>query len=709
MLDMAVVIPQLAKYGGAERLVVECLSRWQHKHKITVYAQQINKAMLTEHGIAKDVTFAQLSPSIEDNTFSFLLNGTFMPKAWSGEIGQHDVYNTHLWPLHLLDVAPAVWYPHEPLRMLYDLKSNTDIVSITSEKERRTHIYPKYEYDVVQRKYFQPMLRTATAFDQVGTPYRIVANSRYSAEYIRTIYDREVSRVVYPGVTPEDFLPPMSSEYVLTVGQLWAHKRIHLILQTMRQLDNMQLYIAGSGPEKENLINQARELGIYDRTFFLSGLTNQELQIVFSRALAVVFVPVREPFGIVALEALAASKPLVAVDEGGYVEAVDDQCAFLVPPTVNALADKLLWLRDNPVAAAAMGRHGREIARQYSWDRTAAELLEEIEDARAAWRDEHPLSVTSGAQKTLFGAHYYGWYGDGLGQAHWNDTSGYGVVTVMPQLGYYASFRADIAEQHLRMAEAAGLDFLLCNLHLDGEGPDAATLKSFSLLLDRAEYLQSSVRVCLQLCVSGNTGKPLSALLAELRRTAFRHPWYCTLRERPLLSCFWTGEFDGDAVFLKLLRREAGDVTLLASSLRLYPLHEEPSLTFGTFDGWSLFSPLELCAPASWESVWRQAYADAGGLGIRCVTVSPGYDDTALTSAARHGNPHRSVPRQGGAVYRRMWEFALALPEPPGVVLVSTFNEFHENTHIEPTVEDGGSYLRLTRGYVDRGRALWNR
>ena len=152
-------------------------------------------------------------------------------------------------------------------------------------------------------------------------------------------------------------------------------------------------------------------------------------------------------------------------------------------------------------------------------------------------------------------------------------------------------------------------------------------------------------------------------------------------------------------------------MTLLASSLRLYPPNEEPALTSGVFDGWSLFSPLELSADASWERVWQQAYADAasGRMGIRCVTVSPGYDDTALTSAARHGNPHRLVPRQEGAVYRRMWDFALSVPEPPDVVLVSTFNEFHENTHIEPTVEEGDSYLTLTRTYVDRGRALWKK
>lgn len=711
MLDIGIVIPQLAKYGGAERLVVECLSRWQHKHKLTIYAEKFNPAMLEEHGIGQDVVLRPLSPQIEGNTYSFLLNATFTPKLWSGEIGQHDIFNVHLWPLHLLDIAPSVWYPHEPLRMLYDLRNNRDLVSVTTEEERRVHIYPKYNYDTVGKSFFQPMLRAVEVFDKTSTPYRVVANSEYCASYIRNVYGYEVSRVVYPGVTCEDFLPPMASEYILTVAQLWPHKRIHLILQSLRLLDNMQLYIVGNGPEKEQLIRQAKELGVYDRTFFLSGLTNHELQIVFSRALAVVFMPVREPFGIVALEAMAASKPLVAANEGGYVEVLDDECAFLVPPRADILAEKLAWLQQHPHEAAEMGRHGRELAQQYSWDRTAQELLEEIEDAAATWRAEHALTLEDTAGGPLVGAHYYGWYGNGLGAAHWNDGSEYGAVREMPQLGYYASTSGDILEQHLLMAAEAGIDFLLFNLHVDANGPIRTEMESFSLLLERATYLDSPVRIALQLCFYEATDTVITKLARALRGVAFRHPAYLRLRGTPLLSIFWTGQYDGDALFLRSLKEEFAATTLLASSLRLYPPHNERALTFDAFDGWSLFSPLELSAPENWESIWRAAYshATAGKQGLRCFTVSPGYDDTALTGPARMGNPYRCIDRRDGETYRKMWQVAQDLPQPPDLLFISTFNELHENTHIEPTVSDKSFYLDLTRDLIQKGKALWKR
>jgi glycosyltransferase involved in cell wall biosynthesis len=709
MLDIGVIIPELAKYGGAERLLIECLARWQYKHKLTVYASTFNHALLREHGIADSVTLKQLSPQLSDNPFSFFLNASFTPKLWSGEIGRHEVYHTHLWPMHLLDISPCVWYPHEPLRMLYDLRNNQDISSFATDEQLRVHIYPKYTYDTVQKNYFKPMRRAAEVFDETGKPDRIVANSLYCAEYIERIYKRKACRVVYPGVTVDDFLPPMADNYLLSVSQLWPHKRIDLIIESLRLIDDMQLYVVGSGPEKKNLEDLARRLGVYDRTFFLSGLTNRELQIVFSRALAVVLTPVREPFGIVALEAMAASKPLIAVNEGGYTEVVSEDCAFLIPPYVNALAEKVSCLRQNPERAHAMGRAGHGLAGKYTWDRTARELLEEIEEAREEWLSANVVDLGIGKHGPLFGAHYYGWYGNGLGASHWNDDKIFGNVTDMPVLGYYTSCSGAILEQHLGMAADIGLDFLCFNLHIDANGVSPVEHCSLLLLLAQAADMNSPVKVYVQLCCYDCTETDLINFFATMRSTIFQHKSYLTHAGLPVLNVFWTGDKDGDRAFLSMLRSEMNAVLLIASSLRMYKQHTEPSKTDGIFDGWSLFSPLELGAEGNWERIWSEAYAEngAGTRGLRCLTVSPGYDDRHLLDPRRQGNSYRYVMRGDGATYRRMINFALSVSEPPDFIFISTFNEMHENTHIEPTVSFGTKYLDLSRDFIRRGKDLW--
>ncbi len=75
-----------------------------------------------------------------------------------------------------------------------------------------------------------------------------------------------------------------------------------------------------------------------------------------------------EPFGIVALEAMACARPVIATRVGGVT-------GFLVPPgDSGALADRLAALLDDPARRAAMGQAGREVVeREYTWDRIVAE------------------------------------------------------------------------------------------------------------------------------------------------------------------------------------------------------------------------------------------------------------------------------------------------------------------------------------------------
>jgi hypothetical protein len=143
----------------------------------------------------------------------------------------------------------------------------------------------------------------------------------------------------------------------------------------------------------------------------------------------------------------------------------------------------------------------------------------------------------------------------------------------------------------------------------------------------------------------------------------------------------------------------------------MYSSKEERSHTFGAFHGWSLFSPLELSGPANWERIWAQAYANsgAGTRNLRILSVSPGYDDRHLRDPNRKSNPHRSIDRQQGAAYKRMLSFALSVEEPPDMVLISTFNEYHENTHIEPSRNHGSLYLDLTQEFVQEGKRRWSR
>jgi hypothetical protein len=118
---------------------------------------------------------------------------------------------------------------------------------------------------------------------------------------------------------------------------------------------------------------------------------------------------------------------------------------------------------------------------------------------------------------------------------------------------------------------------------------------------------------------------------------------------------------------------------------------------------------LELSAPSRWNEVWSQAYDDAtsGTRQLRIATVSPGYDDSHLKDPNRENNPYRTVGRNDGATYQQMIDFTLSLNDRPNLVLVTSYNEFHENTQIEPSKHYGTRYLDMTRDLTSKVLTQW--
>ncbi|NIR14791.1 MAG: glycosyltransferase, partial [Desulfobacterales bacterium] len=327
------------------------------------------------------------------------------------------------------------------------------------------------------------------------------ANSKYSAGYLEEVYGKRVRDIVYPGVNVNDFIYlPSYENIVLTIGQLWPHKRIKLLIEAIKHVDDVQLYVVGSGPEHKRLVGIAENLGVSDRVFFLQNLTNKELQILFTRAFSVAFVPMKEPFGIVALEAMAAGKPVIGVNEGGFIEVLDDSCSFLVPPYPLAVAEKIRYLRNNKDIAVQMGLNGLKKVKKYNWDSTAGQLLKVIEETHEKWLAKHRTPARKGARRTLFGAQYYCWYGDGIGAPHWNDNPSHGAVKDMPAMGYYASSQGTTITEHLQKAKAIGLDFFLLNLHITNAGANDYELASIENIFKVSEENDFNIKLAIQIC-----------------------------------------------------------------------------------------------------------------------------------------------------------------------------------------------------------------
>ena len=140
------------------------------------------------------------------------------------------------------------------------------------------------------------------------------------------------------GVDPEDLqpvadLPKLRAQYaapderlVLLVGRLVYEKGFHLALDALpgviERLGDVRFLVAGSGTAERDLKAQARKLGLDAHGDFLGWIDDAMLHSLYAISDLCVIPSLYEPFGLVALEAMASGCPCIVADTGGLREVV---------------------------------------------------------------------------------------------------------------------------------------------------------------------------------------------------------------------------------------------------------------------------------------------------------------------------------------------------------------------------------------------------
>jgi glycosyltransferase involved in cell wall biosynthesis len=163
----------------------------------------------------------------------------------------------------------------------------------------------------------------------------VIANSRITQERIRRYWGREAP-VVHPPVEVGRFSRGEGGDDLLFVGELTRHKRVELALEAAEQAGR-RIRVVGDGPDLPRLRRRFRR-----SVQFLGRVGDDELPGIVQTSAAIV-VPNVEEFGIAAVEAQAAGRPVIAADAGGARETVrPGETGWLVPPDdVRALADTM--------------------------------------------------------------------------------------------------------------------------------------------------------------------------------------------------------------------------------------------------------------------------------------------------------------------------------------------------------------------------------
>lgn len=304
--------------------------------------------------------------------------------------GDYDIVFGHYWLSGLVGLRLRPHWHAPVVQMFHTLAALKNIVA-QSEQEREPSQRQSCEGELMQRV------------------DRVIAATPVDRNQMREHYNAPADKisVIPPGVDLTRFTPmsqaaakaylgiPPKHHNLLFVGRIQPLKGIDVLLRALAIVKRQQpalaanicLAIIGGGvkqsdaeaeaPEMARLTALRAELGLSDMVTFL-GAKDQDTLVYYYSAAEMVIIPSHyESFGLVAVEAMACGRPVIASDVGGLTFSVEDGFnGYLVPARDHeALAKKIILLLKQPLLKEQLGEQARLWVERFSWSNIADELL----------------------------------------------------------------------------------------------------------------------------------------------------------------------------------------------------------------------------------------------------------------------------------------------------------------------------------------------
>jgi len=302
-------------------------------------------------------------------------------------------------------------------------------------------------------------------------------------------------------------------------------------------------------------------------------------------------------------------------------------------------------------------------------------------------------------------AFYYPWYGtpEGSGaERHWGkwDAQKKDAPESLrwPTDGPYDSTDPKVVDRHMAQFAQAGIDVPIVSWW----GPGDHTDKAMPVILDHAGKHGRRVTVYFEV-VRGRppTVEAAAQDLNYLAKKYASHPAWLRVGTQPVIFLYGrVMDQLGDGKWVQALeraRRESGvDWITIADGI---------NSSYGAlFDGIHTYNTMGMYLnrpERDWPAIAKQHIMDALRYArphgrIACATLVPGYDDTKIRK------PGANLERADGRLYEAQWK--VALETQPDWVLITSFNEWHEGSEIEPSAELGDKYLKATAAWTARWR-----
>ena len=334
--DTLVVHDYFGIRGGGERLALELV-------------ESLEADLMTGYRLPSSYPASMFPPDVADlNLPGFLRRQGFrvlaLSAAFSGRRAKAATYGTRVFsgicapfaaPSRTAD-GRSIYYCHTPPRFLYDQKA---YFASQSSALRRLGLATM---GTVFRKGYE---------DAVDRMHTIVANSENIRRRIKTYLGKE-SEVIFPPCDVERFAWGEPQGYYLSTARLSGLKRVEMIVDAFIRMPARRLVVASGGEDEQKLRAKAAGSG---NISFTGWVDDAALHALMAGAIATIYLPIDEDFGMSPVESMAAGKPVIGVAEGGLLETVlDGETGLLLSPgfAVDSIVDAVEAM--TPARAIAM-------------------------------------------------------------------------------------------------------------------------------------------------------------------------------------------------------------------------------------------------------------------------------------------------------------------------------------------------------------------
>ncbi len=300
--------------------------------------------------------------------------------------------------------------------------------------------------------------------------------------------------------------------------------------------------------------------------------------------------------------------------------------------------------------------------------------------SRVAARPLDPPSEAGfGGQKVL--AFYYPWYGTPDGPSgewvHWNPYRSHHDSAHVPAAGLYDSRDPETVRRHIAEARAAGIDGFIASWW----GPFGFEDRAFDVLAEVAEEEDFPITIYYEIA---DTPAQIVTDLVYFQSRHESNPALLRVNGLPVVFFYVrvTHKFtlaQWETVLTELDSRGRG-IFAVADGLR--------SDFLTVFDGIHTYNPVGLSREDTAAQYRAASLLARAQNRLFAATILPGYDEAYKNSSLTY------LDRENGETYRAYWTLARATT--PHWILITSFNEWHEGSEIEPSLEFGTTYLEIT-------------